>query len=561
MMCVDVLLCTPRRLMGAGIGTEGHLSQRKDVRISPDTGVRRVLELAAIAAVALVPMILVAAASRHGPGASSDSVGYAVAAKSFATTGQFTYWDGTAYTIWPPGLALILSFFDRIGADLDVAVVVMNTLAAGAGVALTYLVGLTLTASRRGALAAASIVAVLSTTTDVYRMLWSEPIFCVLCLAALCLLARTSISRPGPISVVAIAVTISITCSVRYLGIALIPVAGASLLLATIDRGLAKAVAIGMVTSIASSAGLALVVARNLMLGSPAFGPRTGSHYSAVQAGSDVVATFGRYVWPTSGPRLAILLGVPVAVLIALGVVAVLLHTGRPRRAGIPVVLFTCAYLGLLVASEMSTAIEPISARYVLPIFGPAVVLAVVGGQWLLRSARELHWASARFGHGESLSRLAVVVLSAVFIGAGILFLVGNGRSIAHVVATSPENLGYNSAQVRDSELAAATGRLQGGVTSNDPIQVAWATDRVPVFGRLAIAQGGDLATELRKLVSSGALTYYAQFDDPMTVQGVTTDDLRGAGIVLREVAAYPDGILYVLALPTALQPPAATTP
>ena len=537
------------------------MSQNKVVRISSDAGVRRILEPAAIAAISLLPMILVAAASRHGPGASPDSVGYLVAAKSFATTGQFTYWDGTPYTIWPPGLALILSFFYRIGADLDVAVVAMNALAAGAGVALTYLLGLTLTASRRGALAGASIVALLSTTTDVYRMLWSEPVFCVLCLATLCLLARSSVSKPGPITVVAIAGAISLACSVRYLGIALIPVAGASLFLATIDRGVARAVAIGLATSIASSAGLVLVVARNLMLGSPAFGPRSASHYSAIQAGRDVVATFGRYVWPNSGPRLAILIGFAIAALIALGAVAVLLHSGRERRAGVPVVLFTCAYLGLLVASEMSTAIEPISARYVLPIFGPAVVLAVAGGQWLLRSAKEMHWAPARFGNRESLSRPAVLALSAAFVAAGVLFLVGNGRSIAHTVSKSPNSLGYNAAQVRNSKLAAATGRLQGGVTSNDPIWVASAADRLPVLGKLAVAHGGDLGTELRKLVSSGALTYYAHFDDPMTVQGVTTDDLQGAGIVLREVSAYPDGILYVLSVPTAPQPATATAP
>ena len=521
-----------------------------EIQRSVERPVRPGLERAAVAATALIPMVLIVIASLRGPGMSSDSVGYAAAARNFATAGQFTYWDGLPITLWPPGLPLTLGLILRSGIDLQVAAIVLNALAAGATVALTYALGRRVLGSPRLAIVAGAILAVSVATLNVYQMLWSEPLFCTASLATLCLLAWMTQRGPSWIGVLAVAAGVSFACSLRYVGVVLVPVTGISLFVAAADRGIVRGLVAGVLGALVSAIGALAVILRNIELGAPAFGSRTVSMYSLKRAATDTLSTLGHYLLTSAGERLSIVAGLLVVALLAAGAIALAREGPEVRRAIVPILMFVGGYFTLLVGSEMTTNLNSIDPRYLSPLSGPIAVLVVAGVRALMRSARLVPWSRVPGRAGRLGPRLADRSLRGAVAVVVIAFVFGNATSAIHAVARdASDGVGDNAAAKRSSQLAPVAASLSEYMVTDDPILVYWVSGREPIVSRAVLLQSGNVASALRERVAAGDLTYYAYFYGALTLQGLSKVDLRQAGVVLHEVAGYRDGILYSLTL------------
>jgi 4-amino-4-deoxy-L-arabinose transferase-like glycosyltransferase len=438
----------------------------------------------------------------------------------------------------------------RSGIDLQVAAVAMNALSAGASVAFTYALGRLLIGSRRLAFVAVGILALSVSLVRVYQMLWSEPLFCAVSLATLCLLVLMVQRGPSWLGVIAVAAGVSFACSLRFVGVVLIPVTGISLFIASADRGVARGLVLGAIGALGSAIGALAAVLRNLDLGAPAFGPRSESTYSLTKAGTDTLSTLGHGLITSAVPPLSLVAGAVVVGLVAVGAIALGREGLQERRALAPILLFVLGYFVLLVFSEMTTNLNAINDRYLSPLFGPIALFAVAGVRGLWRGARLVPWSRAGERAGRVGPRLTAWSFVAVVAGIGIAFLVGNARGgIRAAVRDASDGVGYNAAVIRSSQLAPAAASLSEHLVSNDPVLLYWASGRGPITSRAALLRTGNLASVLRGRVTDGAVTHYAYFYNTPTMQGVSKADLRQAGVILTEVARYQDGVLYSLTL------------
>jgi hypothetical protein len=494
-----------------------------------------------VVAVALISAGLVIAVSLGGPGLSSDSVGYAAVARNWASTGQLTYWDGAPFVLWPPGLPLLLGILIRAGIDLQVGAIMLNVASVVANIGLTYLLARHFLRSVGVAIVPAGIVALSLATIRTHQMIWTEPLFCVLCLAAVWLLVLMFETGIRPATLALVATFVSLAATVRFAGIALVPVVGISVWPTAAGRHRERsAFLIGVLGAALASVGSLVLILRNLMLGSEAFGPRPGSSYGLANAALDILATMGRWLLATSPTRPASVVGLLVAAAAVLG--GVVLFRRRPATV-VPLVAFVASYLALLLASALFSEIDPIAERFMSPVFGPTTILVVVAVEavWLFTTASSTAGLVRR--HGPRAARAATVA-------AGVVLFGSNGLGILGFAAESSRSgVGFNAIDVRSSELASAVGHLPGtaGVASNDPITLYWVTGRYPVIGRGQSLGAADPAPSIRASVASGESWYYAQFSGLRTDQGLSIEALRESGLRLQEVARLQDGVLYAL--------------
>jgi hypothetical protein len=502
---------------------------------------------AAVIAISLVPMIMVAIATLHGPGLTPDSVVYAASARSFAASGQFNSWDGLPVTRWPPGVALTLGLSVRAGVDLQAITVVLNILAAGAAVALAYKLGRQVLKSTSLALIAAFTLAISPWNLRVYQMLWSEPLFCTVSLAVLLLLGWMAQRGPTWSGALAVAVLVSYACLLRYIGAVLIPVTGLSVLVAAADRGVIRGLLLGAASALASAVGEFAVILRNLGLGAPAFGPRSDSTYSLPRAFADALSTIGHDLLVSAGLRTSIAAGVLLVGLTVAGAIVLARRTGRERRAGVPILLFAVFYFALLVYGEMTTNLDGINYRYMSPLYGVMAVLVVAGVQALLRVPAQVPRLAFRSGDGRLGSRLTVWAFRAATAALALVFFASNASNSLSVATKDASGVGYNARRVQVSQLAPVAAAYAGHLLTNDPVRLYWVTSRQPLVSCQSLWQTGDLVSAIRDEVGKRGMTYYAWFSDVSSTQGVAKADLAIAGLALHQIARYEDGILYQL--------------
>jgi hypothetical protein len=508
----------------------------------------------ALVAAAMLPAALVVVACRHGLGMTADSVGYVATARSFAADWEFTYWDGTPFTIWPPGLPLILGFLLKAGIDPLVSAFVLNVLAVSALVALTYLIGRQLLESPLVAFVPTAVTAVAISTIRVYSQLWSEPLFIVLCLAAIWLLMRIIRNGMSASDVLAVAACVSLACSVRYIGVALLPVVGISVLIAEARRGLFQATAAAVAVVALSGIGAALVALRNLILVGSLTGGSSISHASLGDLVLTALAIVGGWLVPEAsvGFGLAVLAGLAIVGMATLGALFLAWST-TSRSLAVPLVAFVATHLVVLLISLLTRNVF-LDFRYLAPLLPPTAILVVVGAWnlWSIASRSEPREAGARSPSGR---RVASVVVRLALVMAVGLCLVGNAReSLSFAIRIGRSGAGYNSDWRLASQLARAAGSIPAspGLLTNDPPQVYWVTGRHPIPSGAVLIATGDPAAALRAQIQAGGITHFADFTGSRTDQGVSAEQLRRWGVVLTDPVSYPEGILYRLTVPPA---------
>lgn len=502
-----------------------------------------------LAAICLVPVAAVVISARHGLELTPDSIGYVAAARSLAATGQLVYWDGLPFVHWPPGLPILLGIGLRLGIDPEAFGIAINLVALVALIVLTYALARLLPISRPAALLAAGLVAISQSTIRVYASLLSEPLFLLLSLATVLLLARMARDRVRPGGLIALALCVAAAGSIRYIGVALLPIVGLSLLIMEARRGLPRAFAIATGGTLLSAIGSVVVMAHNLIVSGSVTGTFHPSNATLADLLHICVVVFGQWVVPQlSDGTAAMILGIAVAAMVAVGALVLLRNSGtRPTAA--PLAIFVAGYLGVLVVSELRVD-GYIDHRYLAPLLAPSIIVSIGAASTAWR------WAMARIAPGAPSTRLGLRAGTWIA-GAGVAvlmlaFVVANAAFDARMSLRAARlGVGYNQLAIQRSELAKVVLALPSPsvVLSNDPVRLYWLSDELPQISNASISADGDPATAIRALIQAGTLTHYAAFTNSRTLQGVSAENLATWGVTLVSPVQYSDGTLYRMTL------------
>jgi hypothetical protein len=503
-----------------------------------ETAVATRSELVAIGVSAVLASLLVWwATATWGPGLSPDAVAYTAIAERIRDHGEIGYWLEPKTSSWPPLFPLLLAGVATItGSSVVDAGRLVNSVLAGLIVVVVAALAWRLLRSRwlRGLAVASAVVAQPLVVVEV--KVWSEPLFVLLVLLALLVLAGVPGRRPIPRLVGAATLTAA-AFGTRYAGLALLP-AGV-LALAVWPRRLPGA---ARATHVAWYGGPAAVAAGGLVLWNrwrtgQAFGPRWRPHEPFWHHAADGLAAVGQWMLPSESPRLlAVGFGVLVLVVVASALVAlpgsrtrrgaVTTPASRPEVVGLAPVLasFTGCFFAYMVYARTTSGFDPLSSRLMLPIFVPVLLLVLLLAD---RASRVLPGEPAR-----------VLVLAIPL----LVVLPGLFRGLDALRESRDVGTQYTSAAVRSFLASPVLGQVPAGcqVVTDDPwllwlagfeAQLSPESDRevaIPVSMRLEelapLVAGGDVCLVW---METGSTVFHTpeELAEVVTLERVAGDD------------------------------------
>jgi len=204
------------------------------VRVSTDIsampirdGRRQVVPtLIVLAALAVLGTALMLLMTRKGIGLWEDSFDYITAARTLAQERRLGRYDGFGdfrpMTHFPPGYPAALALFDALGVDVYVGARWLSCAAFGVTLSLAALTLLLVTRSFAWALFGAGLLLTSEALIGVHLWALSEPIYLLLGLAALLLLARYMEHPRSPAFLLLAALAAALVLLTRYAGISVI---------------------------------------------------------------------------------------------------------------------------------------------------------------------------------------------------------------------------------------------------------------------------------------------------------------------------------------------------
>jgi hypothetical protein len=208
--------------------------------------------------------------------------------------------------------------------------------------------------------------------------------------------------------------------------------------------------------------------------------------------------------------------------------------TAWPTSPLTPLVLATAAYWAFLVASELTTAINPIGYRLLYPILPAMVVLGVLGARALMTGSRR-----------RLVRRLWQLRFTVLATYVTVLACAGIGWSFD----AADKGVRYNQVSLRDEAWIPVVRQLpaDAGLISNNPYLVHWLAERDPVHPALGLAfyadgDPGERARDLCSLVRGDADTFLLWLGDD-AAEGVR--DLAAWGFDTAPVSVGEDYALY----------------
>lgn len=473
-------------------------------------------------------VLTVLVACRLGPEVQWDSTVYASTAESFGRSGHMVDFNGDVLTLFPPGFPAVLGLLVRAGFALSHVVLALNVAAVAAATLLTYLLARRTGASSGMAVASTAVVALSPATLRVYSSMMSEPMFVALALLAIAILAAAA--HRGQLTwrqLIIVGLAVSLATTVRFVGFTLIPVVLVGVALACRAQRRARMVGMTAVGGGLSSAGLAAVSARNLVIGAPPMGARSPSGLSVPDVVGDSLRVLGDYV------GLGLAGGVLLAGLMLFGLWRIVIT----RDAGMAVVAtFLIAYWAALGYGEMATRIERVGYRMTAPVFPPMVVLVAY-------AATQLPWSP------PSAVRRVGLGLSMAWLGASLL------ATANLAVVRAVDGAGYAALAITQSPLVHTVRTLpaDAGIAAFDAPRVYWTTGRTRIaqvpwtnFYNRSEEAAEQLAT-LERRVRRGEVQYVVAFAADAYSGGWSPCQLVQAGIPLRVVGVFDDGSLWAV--------------
>ena len=332
----------------------------------------------------------------YGVGLYADSINYIAAARSLLAGDGFANYGGDPYILYPPLYPLLLT--TGLGA-LDPAQIAAALNAPLFGITI-FAVGCYLLrrlASRPLAIWATLTLALAIPLADIASFAMSETAFILA--ATLALISADRYLRQDSANIPALlwmAAFCALAWQTRYIGIAVVGVAGIALLLRpgpSIPRRAQRAAIFALITALPMAAWLL----RNYLATGALIGSPLPVQYSLPDALADIQTAIDAWSYfdlpliPNDEPALQILIAIAVAsaaVLLAMRLFAPRKSPPspaterRPPADRLTALLFggfALAYLAALLASAaLGRAWHGIEPRYLLPIYVPLLIVATV---------------------------------------------------------------------------------------------------------------------------------------------------------------------------------------
>ena len=332
----------------------------------------------------IVAAVAVLICAFHGLGMDEDSTAYLAAAVNLAHGRGLTGIGGTPYTLFGPALPSFVYLGVRLGTSAQAAALILNMLSA----VLTVILGRILLkrhlSDSRFVLAGSVFVAIGWPLLQVTSLAIPEPLTIVVLLLLVLLLEDFNETSHPVASVGAIAFLLNLAFFLRYASVAFIV---ASVFIVFISRkrvdGVLRRVLTALALTLLSLLGPCLWMLRNHSVDGSLLGPRYPPLFSAATVAYQYVLAIGKFLLP--GPdafEVLVFTVVALSTVVALRLVYNTIPGGLReflRRLGPwAVLLYVCiSYVIYLYAAELSTKIDPIDSRLLVPIYVPCVVLVV----------------------------------------------------------------------------------------------------------------------------------------------------------------------------------------
>jgi hypothetical protein len=314
----------------------------------------------------------------YGAGLSPDSVEYIAIARNINAGNGIVFHDGAPLLVWPPMYPALLALLGRVmGRDPSSFAHIVNAIIFGL---IIYFSGQLYfnSFSSFPLFAFAGMLAVLVSTQlfKVVVMAWSEPLF-ILFVVVCILFANSYYKKKDKISLISLSVFVSFSCLVRYSGFSLM-LWGAFIILLSNRDNLRKLISHLSTFVLISVLPVGIWLIRNYVISNTLTGPRGSSTYTLIQELGFLSDNLIYWYIPREivDHRLAlILLGAIVGFLAGLSPKDIWQSVKSRLCQTTPVGLFIIIYTAFLVITTTVTSLEPISNRYVSPLYVPLTLI------------------------------------------------------------------------------------------------------------------------------------------------------------------------------------------
>ena len=499
----------------------------------------------------------------YGSGNDGDSVIFLSTALNLLAGEGWRDLLGAPMVTWPPLFPLLLAAGGWLGIELlEVgrwvnAIAFGLTILAAGGWLRSHL------RSRGLALAATVTIAVSLPLSEFASSFLTEPLFVLFTLLALIQLAVGLNRKTAWPPIWCAAFFTALAAVTRYPGVVLI---GTGVLLLLVRRAPALTTRLkdAIVYGAVSSLPLAVVLTYNWAVSGFLTGPRKGRvGQSLSDVLSEVADVFRAWVIPPNAPDgVGYLLWTAAGLVVATGAVVVVSGLGLERRGKdrtaspllglgpvIPFGGFAVAYLSFIVAIVPLVIHFQISPRFLLPVFVPLLLAAVVLLDRFLSIELAGWMAAARYG------TVSLVLL-------GTLAHIGYSvhRNLTTTANARVAGFGlHNNAYTENSDilnyLSDGKNRIDGKIFSNDPY-LAWFWDRTAPPGKYSgfLPYKLNLMRDILEWAGDDSayillIWYYTSNPDDhdhldiRLLPGVEVVAERSDGVIFRMTAGYPRNV------------------
>lgn len=332
-------------------------------------------------------IIVVVGTGKYGPGVTHDSVAYLFSAASMANGEGLQYFGYTSPFIqWPPFYSWILTIpvllgINPVGFSQYFNAVIM---------ALALWVG-----SRTvGRLAVREWMPTLFIfmgilSFQLLRMsfyVWSEPLFILLSMAVFHILLTTDFNQKKMKPLVMMGLLSAVACLTRYIGVVLVAVACLYLFIRI--KGFKNKLFRVFTYGVISAVPTLIYIIRNYMVSGTLVGMRSPSGISLSTNLYRAVKTIAGWLFPMvrdDKPLPTLLLALIAAITVVIVCLALyqVIKDGKRRPALISLLGFCVFYSFYMAFSASKVAFDPVSDRYMIPVFMPLLtwLVLVIDGQ------------------------------------------------------------------------------------------------------------------------------------------------------------------------------------
>jgi hypothetical protein len=391
-------------------------------------------------------VIVLLSTSLYGAAVSPDSIYYISAARNIIAGNGLVSFYGTPFIAWPPLYPIVLAIPGLIfHTDPLSSASVINAIIFGL---TTYFTGLLfaryLTSSPVYAFMGVILVMLSNILQDLATKAWSENLFILLTIITLLYLEKYMLKRTWS-SLIILSISAGCAYLTRFIGVSLIMSGAITLFLLPWDKVRARFKAAFIFTSI-SSAPIAILIVRNYFIDGTPFGNRTpgGPSFSEnLELLFSTLINWGYFPTKSIPSKLFFLFLFTLLVVIFISFLSKSIFAKIKFTHALvnPVTIFILLYLSFLLYTTSSFVIDPISERFVSPIYIPVTLLFLVIIDLLLEPAR---------------GKISIVIVNAILVSSLTIWVLSSPLkgTIRNTRYWMKEGTGgYTSNEWRNSEL------------------------------------------------------------------------------------------------------------